>query len=298
MLIPLVLGLACGVAFGKPAPTPTPSLVAAPKVSLAQGTYLGFRPQTGVEGFRGIRYATPPVGELRFTSPVFYNGSASEMINATEYGLGCPQIPLEVGANGEGEDCLTLNIARPANILKNQLLPVMFWIHGGGNTEGQGMFWPGYTLVNHSISIGEPIVYVSINYRLGGYGWLNSAAFIAAGITNLGLKDQYLALEWVQKNIGAFGGDPRKVTIFGESAGSVDVFSHLHYAQVKNEKDRLFRGAIAESGAPVTPLLTFGDSSFIYHKADTNFHKASATTDKETDYSIILAATKYGQNAF
>jgi triacylglycerol lipase len=131
----------------------------------------------------------------------------------------------------------------------------MFWIHGGGNMNGQSIFYNGTALVQHSITIQHPIIYVSINYRLGGFGFLNSPAFQAAGISNLGLKDQYLALQWVHENIASFGGDPDSITIFGESAGAANCWSQLHYAYTHNETNKYFRAMITESGAPGSPAF-------------------------------------------
>jgi triacylglycerol lipase len=98
----------------------------------------------------------------------------------------------------------------------------MFFIHGGGNYNGQSIFYNGTALVQHSVEIEQPIIYVGINYRLGGFGFLTSPDFNDAGLSNLGLMDQRLALEWVHDQIAGFGGDPEKVTIFGESAGAAN----------------------------------------------------------------------------
>lgn len=119
-----------------------------------------------------------------------------------------------------GEDCLTLNVVRPAGIPHTQKLPVAVWIHGGGFFIG-GSAWPYYnlsTFVSASQQAGQPILALSLNYRLGILGFLSGSELTAEGNVNLGLHDQRLALRWIKENIASFGGDPEKVTIFGESA--------------------------------------------------------------------------------
>ncbi|KAI9726851.1 MAG: hypothetical protein M1834_001487 [Cirrosporium novae-zelandiae] len=220
-------------------------------VSLSQGTYFASAAIADLDQFLGIRYAQAPVGDLRLANPVAYNGSSTQQINATSYGPGCSQNASYGIANGLSEDCLFLNIVRPASSSSNVTdLPVMFWVHGGGNVNGQGTFYNGTALVQHSVSIGQPVIYVGINYRLNGFGFMYSSVLKDANVLNLGLKDQYLALSWVHNNIRAFGGNPDKVTLFGESLGAWDCWSQMHYAAVKNESGKLFKGVITESGGP------------------------------------------------
>ena len=119
-----------------------------------------------------------------------------------------------------GEDCLTINVVRPAGIPSSKKLPVAVWIYGGGFLFG-GSSWPLTnlsTFVNASQQAGTPIIAVSFNYRLGIFGFLAGSELAAEGNVNLGLHDQRLALRWINENIASFGGDPKKVTIFGESA--------------------------------------------------------------------------------
>jgi triacylglycerol lipase len=118
------------------------------------------------------------------------------------------------------EDCLSINVVRPAGISPSKKLPVGVWIHGGGFFIG-GSCWPYNNLshlVNASQQAGKPIIAVSFNYRLGILGFLAGSELAAEGNVNLGLHDQRLALRWINENIASFGGDPEKVTIFGESA--------------------------------------------------------------------------------
>ncbi len=118
------------------------------------------------------------------------------------------------------EDCLSVNVVRPAGIPHSQKLPVAVWIHGGGFLIGSSAdrIYNLSDLVNTSQQLHMPVIVASINYRLGVLGFLAGSELAAEGNINMGLHDQRLALRWVQENIGAFGGDPEKVTIFGESA--------------------------------------------------------------------------------
>ena len=155
------------------------------------------------------------------------------------------------------EDCLYLNVVRPAGF-EHQKLPVAFWIHGGGFTQGGGVD-QRYNLsftVQNSVNIGKPIIGVSINYRLSAWGFLSGSVELRdAGTLNLGLRDQRQALQWIQENIHAFGGDRKQVTIFGESAGAASVGFQL--TAYSGRDDKLFRGAIMQSGNPINygPLM-------------------------------------------
>ncbi|XP_075972495.1 uncharacterized protein LOC142974214 [Anticarsia gemmatalis] len=189
--------------------------------------------------FKGIPYAQPPVGELRFKAP--QPASSWEGVrNASEHGSVCPQkdILTEVFIPGD-EDCLFLNVYSP-NVTSDACLPVLFFIHGGGFKSGSGnvdSFGPDFF-------IRKDIVLVTINYRLDALGFLSLGTEEVPG--NAGLKDQVLALKWVQQNIKYFGGDPTKVTIMGQSAGGASVGFHL----ASPMSTGLFHRAIALSGSP------------------------------------------------
>ena len=173
--------------------------------------------------YKGIPFAAPPVGDLRWRAPAPV-GNWQGVRNATEYGGACPQAPTLATMTGETmpvmtEDCLYLNVYSAAQ--PGDERPVMVWIHGGGLTLGwayQGMY-EGTALASRDV------VLVSINYRLGALGFLAHPELTAESgrSGNYGLLDQIKALEWVRDNIGSFGGDPDNVTIFGESAGGTSV---------------------------------------------------------------------------
>lgn len=158
--------------------------------------------------WRGIPFAEPPVGNLRFSDPVPHRGW-SGVRDGSQHGSTCP------ASGGRGnEDCLFLNVYSK-NIIGRR--PVMVWIHGGAFNNGSGnsgQFPP-------DLFLGDDVIFVSINYRLGVLGFMSTGDRHAAG--NYGMKDMVLALKWVQRNILNFGGDPDNVTIFGESAGGVAV---------------------------------------------------------------------------
>ncbi|KAF1851638.1 carboxylesterase family protein-like protein [Cucurbitaria berberidis CBS 394.84] len=225
----------------------------APTVEVKNGSYYGVHSaEYNQDFFLGIPYAQPPVGSLRFRNPVSLNESWNDAKAATQYSSECYGYGSDQWNYAVSEDCLYVNVIRPAGF-ENQKLPVAFWIHGGGFFEGGGID-QRYNLsftVENSVKIGKPIIGVSINYRLSAWGFLSGSKEVQDNnALNLGLKDQRLALEWVQDNIEAFGaGDAEKVTIYGESAGGASVGFHL--TAYGGRDDKLFRGAIMQSGNPI-----------------------------------------------
>lgn len=198
--------------------------------------------------FLGIPYAFPPTGSLRFASPQPYNKTWDNVKVHDKYGDSC----ISVGNSGnyglnQSEDCLTLNVVRPEGNHKD--LPVAIWIYGGAFVDGASAT-PSYNLsyiVQNSVEIGKPIIAVSLNYRLGGFGFLNAEAAIAKNWTNVGLRDQLTAIEWVRENIEAFGGDPDHLVIWGESAGAMSVGFLLNSGMLGD----YVQGAIMESGTSI-----------------------------------------------
>ena len=222
----------------------------APTVVTRNGTYQGFHLDTYNEDlFLGIPYAQPPLGPLRFTIPQSINTTFDGVRQATEYYPACVGYGGDDIGYAESEDCLAINVIRPSGY-EGQALPVGLWIHGGGLIMGSGgdHRYNLSFIVQNSAEIGMPIIGVSINYRLAGWGFLASLQVLASGQTNLGLRDQRLAMAWVQENIAAFGGDPTKVTIWGESSGAASVGYHL--TAYGGRDDKLFRAGIMESGGP------------------------------------------------
>ncbi|KAG5353033.1 hypothetical protein C0989_011001 [Termitomyces sp. Mn162] len=213
----------------------TPSVLAVPEpldVSLPIGTFRGVSTPQGIEKWLGIRYAQAPVGSLRFKAPVPvpHASPGAEVVNASTFGNACPQLPVDnlmpVGAP-IAEDCLFLNL--------------------------------GLGILQRSVTNQRPIVFVSINYRVNTFGFLASAS-VAPEDLNAGLLDQRLAFEFVQDNIAAFGGDPAKVTIWGQSAGAGSVEAHIIYATPR----KLFRAGIADSSVgPLYTLLSISNAMIV-----------------------------------
>jgi para-nitrobenzyl esterase len=201
--------------------------------------------ENGFKSFKGIPFAAPPVGELRWKDPQPVKPWEG-VLKADTFACGCSQAQ---NLNPQSEDCLYLNIWTPANFASEKL-PVMVWIHGGGFSAGAPL---------ESTYYGEKltqkgVIYVSVAYRLGQLGFLAHPELSAESPNkvsgNYGILDQIAALQWIQRNIAAFGGDPAKVTIFGESAGAISV-SILCASPLARG---LFTGAISESCGNFGPV--------------------------------------------
>lgn len=221
-----------------------------PSVELQNGTYYGIHSSTYKQDFfLGMPYAQPPLGNLRFRHPQPLNTTWDEPRNATTYQTPCYGYPYPVGPLlGGSDDCLTINVVRPAGIDADAKLPVAFWIHGGGLVSGSNSD-PISNLtfiVQESVKMGQPIIAASVNYRLHAWGFLWGTALEAGKLGNLGFRDQRLAMQWVQENIPAFGGDPDKVTIWGQSGGARAVATQL--TAFGGRDDKLFRAAVMQSG--------------------------------------------------
>jgi para-nitrobenzyl esterase len=204
-----------------------------------------------IESFRGIPYAAPPTGERRWKPPV-PNSPWTGTLQATEYGNSCPQLfglGVFAGPPSFTEDCLYLNVVRPKNVeaSKDGKRPVLVWIHGGGLFDGAGRDYDGSAMAR------ENVIVVTFNYRLGLLGFLAHPALAKPGepSANYGFLDQQMALRWVQRNIAAFGGDPSRVTIAGQSSGSAGVVGALISPLAKG----LMSGAILQSGWSVHPAF-------------------------------------------
>ena len=248
--------LATGLVIGLSANLNADSL----KIKTEQGTIAGKTINGGkVRAFLGLPYAAPPVGDLRWKAPQPAASWQGER-DATKYGAHCAQgrvfDDMVFQDAGPSEDCLFLNVYTPANAKESSKLPVMFWIHGGGYSGG-GSSEPRH---NGDFLPLKGVVLVTINYRLGVFGFLVTdelAKENGGSAGNYGLMDMVAALQWVKTNIAAFGGDPNNVTIFGESAGSFAV-STLMASPMANG---LFHKAIGESGAAFSSATSLGGES-------------------------------------
>ena len=251
----VAVGALCAGGCARPAPV-KPVVDPSSRRVTTSGPVVGFVGTYGSNVWRGIPYAAPPVGERRWRAPQ-PAAAWTDTREALEAGSPCPQYASPFGgvSGREGtvvgaEDCLYLNVYAP-RVAENEIpdgdqrWPVMVWIHGGGNTIGESGFYDGGHL-----AAAEHVVVVTINYRLGPFGWFRNAALrdgasdAAEQSGNFTTLDLIHALEWVRDNIAAFGGNPNNVTIFGESAGGQNVFSLLIAPGARG----LFQRAIVESG--------------------------------------------------
>ncbi|KAF4612371.1 hypothetical protein D9613_003952 [Agrocybe pediades] len=222
---------------------------AVPTVQFGSSKILGVS-FSSVEFFGGIPYAEPPVGQLRLRSPVLLNSIPTAVLQAQKFGPSCLQN--ELPPDQVSEDCLTLNVFRPANTNSNTKLPVMVWIFGGAFVVGGSSFYNATNLVEYSVKRNTPVMVVSINYRVGPLGFPQGIEAGQAGteVLNVGLQDSIAALQWIQNNIAKFGGDRSKVTLVGQSSGAFTINVLL-----RNKKFAgLARAAILES---IVVLPTF-----------------------------------------
>ncbi|EGF99071.1 lipase [Melampsora larici-populina 98AG31] len=292
-----------------------PSGSGSTRVVLDYGDFNG-NTNNGVDQFYGIPYAEPPIGERRLTNPIFPLGKYPNF-DATRTPPSCAQQFLTGGGNplfdiatvvadeldklpiyaptvGGQEDCLTLDILRPTGIQQGANLPVMFWIYPGDFSFGSSTLLQGNTWIEKSVALGQPVIFVAINHRMGAFGFLGGKQIGAAGVGNLGLKDQRLAMKWVQKHISEFGGDPTKVMIFGESSGAISTSYHLFINNGDNEG--LFRAAICESGSafPVGTLAEgAGQTTYDAILKDIGCENNSDTLAclRSVDFSTLYAAS-------
>ncbi|TFY71900.1 hypothetical protein EVG20_g1115 [Dentipellis fragilis] len=249
-----------------------PLVVPAPTVKLDRATITGVSTTKGrTSSFHSIPYAIPPIADRRFRLPEPFPPYEG-FHDATAFKPSCPQQAMTLpgwldtslkrqldkivdlmydSVTPDSEDCLTVNIVKPADATPDSKLPVVVWIFGGGfQVGGTAMYGdPSAQLVARSMDLRQPVIYVSMNYRVSALGFLASKEVREAGIGNLGLQDQRLALRWIHKYIASFGGDPDKVTIWGQSAGAIS--ASLHMITNSGNHENLFRAAIMQSGGPI-----------------------------------------------
>jgi carboxylesterase type B len=230
----------------------------------------------GIESWLGIPYAAAPVGELRWASPhpsTRWTGVRA----ATRYGNACPAQKSTNGPRSENEDCLFVNVQRPAGTRSAARLPVYVFIHGGGLTNGSS------TQMNMDKIVRETgVIGVTMNYRLGVFGFLGLPALTATDgeSGNYGFQDQQAALRWVRRNIARFGGDPSRVTIGGESAGGWSVCAHLAAPGSRG----LFAGAMMQSGSCVSRTQA------VVEAVGTAFARSAGCPEAATALACLRAA--------
>ncbi|KAK3335513.1 Alpha/Beta hydrolase protein [Cercophora scortea] len=223
----------------------------APVVDLNYTVYEGLSLANGVSAFLGMRYASPPVGDLRWRAPA-KPSRTSTVQKATQFQPICLGINNPYPAGGQDEDCLFVNVWAPTNATSQSQLPVWVFIQGGGYVSLTNANWNGAEVVQKS---GHNIVMVNFNYRVGMWGFLASERVREDGDLNAGLLDQRMLLAWVKAHIASFGGDPNHVVIHGASAGAGSVAMHMVAYGGRN--DDLFVGAMAESVFfPAQPAVT------------------------------------------
>ena len=223
------------------------------------GEIVGFQGDHGARTWLGVPFAAPPLGELRWRPPeppIPWKG-VREALSGSAI---CPQLQANTGTGGPDdpatvrgdEDCLYLNIFAPANA---RALPVMVWIHGGGNSVGSGTTYNGAMLAT-----GQDVVVITINYRIGPLGWFTHPALhtgdAAADSGNYGILDIIAALEWTRDNVAEFGGDPDRVTVFGESAGGQQVLNLVASPLAAG----LFHRGIVQSGSYTALPLAYAQN--------------------------------------
>ena len=254
------LTLLCACSRSPEPPTPAPET----SRQLGSGTVVGFADRFDTWTWLGIPFAQPPVGDLRWRAPrpaLPWQGT----LQALSFAPMCPQLPIPIVNDTDepwlgDEDCLYLNVSAPRSWSPgDKPLPVMLWMHGGGNTVGSADL---YSAVRN-LAAREQVVTVSIHYRLGVLGWFSHPALREQAADkldtsgNFGTLDTIAALQWVRDNIHAFGGDAANVTAFGESAGGMNAFALLLSPLAEN----LFHRAISQSGMLITSTLASAENA-------------------------------------
>ncbi|KAH9073423.1 carotenoid ester lipase precursor [Lactarius deliciosus] len=291
----------------------TPTIHATcPVVTLDGGTFIGTT-AGDVNKFLGIPFAKPPVGDLRFhlpQAPGPYVGTH----NATAYGLSCPQqattlalpdglpqqtLDLLSGVLGTGTTIQEVPDGEEEATRRLRTIRRAILIISCAFEIGSSLLYDGSIIVNRSIALQQPVVYVSFNYRLSAFGFLASQEVKDAKVGNLGLWDQHLALHWIQKYIHAFGGDPSKVTVWGQSAGSISI--SLQMLANGGDNGGLFRAAFLQSGWPTaTGDITHGQQYYdflVERTGCTGSHDTLACL-RTAPYESLKAAMNSTPSAF
>ncbi|KAI8975912.1 carotenoid ester lipase precursor [Trametes punicea] len=271
-------------------------VVSSPTVILDKATVIG-KSEGAVTSYFGIPFAEPPIGDLRLRLPkpiTRYSGTINATVPATQ----CPQLPPGLRSDlpseivqdmlayfsadvlttdtPQSEDCLSISVQVPAGTKPGDKLPVLALVFGGGFTTGSTALYPGNALVERSIELQQPVVFVNMNYRLSVFGFLGGKEIKEAGVGNLGLQDQRVALRWIKNHISAFGGDPDKVTLWGDSAGAISIA--LQMVTNGGDNEGLFRGAVMMSGSPIPT----GDIELLQPSYDTVVEQSGCAGEDDT----------------
>ncbi|KAI0785316.1 alpha/beta-hydrolase [Irpex lacteus] len=250
------------------------SAAASLQVDLTSGRFVGVTSAAdGIDKWLGLPFAQSPVGNLRFKAPVPITRPSNIVRNASQFGNACPQEPSDSLGAPIAEDCLFLNVFRPAGTTSKGKLPVLVWFYGGAFMNGAASD-PSFNptrIINRSVNISKPIIFVSANYRVNSFGFLASS-HVPAGDLNAGLHDVRASLEFLQDNIAKFGGDPTKVcylyqvTIWGQSAGAGAVEAQVLFPASRS----IFRAAIFDSSTgpfkTAPPASRYDDPGFPFAK--------------------------------
>ncbi|KAF3297831.1 hypothetical protein TWF132_003984 [Orbilia oligospora] len=294
-------------------------------VKLSTATVIG-KVADGVESFAGIPFASPPTGNLRLRPPQRIRNNIG-VVDGTRIAGACSQqafrpedlasitgvahiFPNLLGgvpvAPKESEDFLTVTVTRPKGTRKGSKLPILFWIYGGAFEVGFSAANDPTDLVKFAITRRKPFIFVAVNYRVSGFGFLGGKEVGVEGSANLGLLDQRMGLEWVADNIAEFGGNPEQVVIWGLSAGSVSVLDQLVLYNGNNTyagtgiRKPLFHGAIMSSGSIIpTNILRQHNHSCRQSAADgfSQFHLYVESKWQGARQNPYLAAVGDGSSA-
>ncbi|KAJ7471024.1 sterol esterase [Mycena latifolia] len=284
---------------------PTSALAGAPLITLPYGVFRGAT-DGNLSTFLGVPFAKPAARFELPKAPTLLHG----VQNATVFGAACPQqvasplpgaLPFPSGMYPLiSEDCLTLNVFVPSSVVQGSRLPVFVWIYGGAFEVGNSADQDVRLIGERSIVAGEPVIIVTPNYRLNAFGFLGGKEVGDAGLSNLGLRDQIFALEWVQKHISAFGGDPKRVVIGGPSAGALSVGTLL-LSNKRFSPTALFRGAFMLSGSPFTTgTVADGQPHYDGLVAANNCTHAADTLAclKRVPFDMFMATVNHTTNRF
>lgn len=260
-----------------------------PRVTVLNGTYEGiYLPSFNQDLFLGIPFAQPPLKSLRFVNPQSLNGSFLQVREAKAYSPSCMNLGTAKGSPNYGipssEDCLYLNVIRPSGF--EGPLPVAVWIYGGAFVNGassRDLFNMSY-IVEESVKMGKPIIGVSINYRLSGFGFLAGKVFKQTGNSNMGLRDQLKAFEWLYENIEPFGGNKSHIVIYGQSAGSMSIGFHLSSGRLNTDS---IKGAILESGFATSGSLVGVMDSEHYNEAYQNVTRFLGCDNADNSFECL-----------